>query len=70
MYYDEKEYLEAVIKSEEAEAEAVKVKNEVYSSVRGELPYRSITEKDYAIMQKSQDAWEKVIEIARRPLKP
>lgn len=67
-HYNEEEYLEAVKAYEEAEAEANKVKTEVFSFKRGEMPLRSISEEDIAIMQKSHDAWDEVMKIGRRPL--
>ena len=69
-YYDEDEYFEAVRAYEKAEEESNKVKDEVFSFKRGEMPLRSITHEDMAIMDKAHDAWEKVLEIGRRPLKP
>ncbi|MEK7471977.1 MAG: hypothetical protein AAB624_01900 [Patescibacteria group bacterium] len=69
MYYDEEEYFEAVKAYELAEEEANKIKGEVFSFKRGEMPPRSITESDVAVMEKSHDAWDKVLEIARRPLR-
>lgn len=70
MYYDEDEYFEAVNAYEEAEIESDRVKSEVFSFVRGQMPQRSLTEEDGVIMDESREAWEKVLEIARRPLKP
>lgn len=70
LYYDEDEYFEAVQAYEDAEKEAERVTSEVISFERGKLPERSITEEDYAVWDKRESAWEKVLEIARRPTKP
>lgn len=70
MYYDEDEYFEAVSAYEKAEVEADKIKSEVFSFERGKMPARFMTEEDISIMNKSHEAWDKVLEIARRPLKP
>lgn len=69
MYYDEEEYLKAVKEYEETEVETSKIKAEVFSFKLGQMPLRSITEKDITIMQKSHDAWDKVLEVGRRPLR-
>jgi len=70
MYYDEEEYFKAVAAYEEAEKESAKIIGEVFSFERGKLPLRHMTEEDLAIMGKKEKAWGKVLEIARRPLKP
>jgi hypothetical protein len=68
--HDKAEYLKAVEDYEKAEAEANKVRGEVFSSIHGALPARSITDDDVAIINKSHSAWEKIIAIARRPTRP
>ena len=70
MYYDEKEYFDAVEKHEEAEKEANKVTSETMSFIRGKLPLRSLTKEDLAVYDKREAAWQKVLEIAIRPLPP
>ncbi len=69
-YYDAKEFLAAVKAYEKAEQDANKIKEEVFSFAIGDLPLRSVTDEDLAIMQKSFSAWERVLEIARRPSPP
>lgn len=69
-YYDEKEYFQALRIYEEAEAEADLVAAEVFSTKIGEMPSRSITDEDMAVFKKKDEAWEKFLEIARRPARP
>lgn len=69
-YYDETEFLEAVKQSEEAEKEAQAVKEQVFSTARGKSAYRPITEEDFNVLNRADEAWSRVIEIARRPNKP
>ena len=69
LYYDEDEYFKTVKAYELAEAEASKITEEVISFELGKLPERSITDDDFAIWDKKDAAWQKVLEIARRPTK-
>jgi len=66
-YYNEDEFFEAVDAHKEAEVEAEKIKAEVFSFERGVPPRRIITEKDFEILDAEHQAWDKVLEIARRP---
>lgn len=67
MYYDEHEYFEAVKAYEEAEIAADKVIGQVITFTRGQLPERQITDDDIAIIKRRDQAWERVLELARRP---